>query len=75
MEAFSYVDDVTLLTPTNMALKAMLNTCTEFAASHNLLLNASKTNCMHFNGPRSQAHGIVEFMDMAIDFVEDRAKL
>ena len=44
MEAFSYVDYVTLLTPTSMALKAMLNTCTEFAASHNLLFNASKQN-------------------------------
>ena len=44
VEAFSYADDVTLLAPTNMALKAMLNTCTEFAASHNLLFNASKTN-------------------------------
>ena len=46
--AFSYADDVTLLAPTNMALKAMLNTCTEFAASHNLLFNASKTKCMYF---------------------------
>ena len=29
---------------------------------------------MHFNGPRSQAHGVVEFMGTAIDFV-DRAEL
>ena len=72
--AFSYADDVTLLAPTNMALKAMLNTCTEFAASHNLLFNASKTKCMYFNGPRSQAHGVVEFICTAIDFV-DRAEL
>ena len=27
----------------------MLNTCTEFAASHNLLFNASKTKCMYFD--------------------------
>ena len=47
---------------------------TEFAASLNLLFNASKTKCMYFNGPRSQAHGIVEFMGTAIDFV-DRAEL
>ena len=32
--AFIYADDVTLLAPTSMALIAMLNTCTEFAASH-----------------------------------------
>ena len=72
--AFSYADDVTLLVPTNMALKAMLNTCAEFAASHNLLFNASKTKCMYFNGHRSQAHGVVEFKVTAIDFV-DRAEL
>ena len=48
--AFIYADDVTLLAPTSMALKAMLNTCTDFAASHNLLFNASKTKCMYFNG-------------------------
>ena len=71
---FSYADDVTLLAPTNMALKAMLNTCTEFAASHNLLFNASKTKCMYFNGPRPQAHGRVEFMGTAIEFL-DRAEL
>ena len=72
--AFSYADDVTLLAPANMALKAMLNTCTEFVASHNLLFNASTTKCMYFNRPRSQAHGVVEFMGTAIDFV-DRAEL
>ena len=68
--AFSYADDVTLLAPTNMALKAMLNKCTEFAASHNLLFNASKAKCMYFNGPRSQTHGVDEFMGTAIDFVD-----
>ena len=52
--AFSYADNVTLLASTNMALKAMLNKCTELAASHNLLFNASKTKCMPFNGHRSQ---------------------
>ena len=72
--AFSYADDVTLLAPTNMALKAMLNTCTGFAATHNLLFNASKTKYMYFNGPRLQAHDVIEFMGTAIDFV-DRAEL
>ena len=42
--AFIYADDVTLLAPTRMELKAMLNTCTDFVASHNLLFNASKLN-------------------------------
>ena len=52
--AFIYADDVTLLAPTSMALKAMLSTCTDFAASHNLLFNASKTKCMYFNDAGSQ---------------------
>ena len=60
--------------PTYMALKAMLNTCSEFVAPHNLLFNASKTEYMYFNSPRSQAHGVVEFMGTAIDFV-DRVEL
>ena len=51
---FIYADDVTLLSPTSMALKTMLNTCTDFAASHNLLFNASKTKCMYFNDAGSQ---------------------
>ena len=72
--AFSSADNVTLFAPTNMALKAMLNKCTELAASHNLLFNASKTKCMHINGPRSQTQGVFEFMGTAIDFV-DRAEL
>ena len=42
--AFIYADAVTLLAPTSMPLKAMLNTCTDLAASYNLLFNASKLN-------------------------------
>ena len=57
-----------------MGLKAMLNTSTEFAASHNLLFNEFKTKYMYFKGPRLQAHDVIEFMGTAIDFV-DRAEL
>ena len=65
--AFIYADDVTLLAPTNMALKAMLNTCTDFAASHNLLFNASTTKCMYFNGAGSKLQNTVKFMSKPID--------
>ena len=41
---FIYADDVTLLAPTSMALKAMLSTCTDFAASHNCFLMHQKLN-------------------------------
>ena len=54
--AFIYADDVTLLAPTSMTLKAMLKTCTDFAASHNLLFNASKTKCKYVNDAGSQVH-------------------
>ena len=37
--AFIYAHDVTLLALTSMTLKAMLNTCSDVAASHNLLFN------------------------------------
>ena len=59
--AFIYADDVTLLATTSMALKAMLNTCTDFAASHNLLFNASKTKCIYFNDAGSQLQNTVKF--------------
>ena len=73
--AFSYADDVTLLAPTSMALKAMLNTCTDFAASHNLLLihqklNASKTKCMYFNDAGSQLQNTLKFKGRPIEYVD-----
>ena len=62
VRAFIYVDDATLLAPTSMALKAMLNTSTNFAALHNLPFNASKTKCMYFNDAGSQLQNTVKFM-------------
>ena len=60
--AFIYADGVMLLAPTSMVLKPMLNTCIDFAASHNLLLSASKTKCMYFNDAGSQLQNTVKFM-------------
>ena len=45
---FCYADDVTLLAPIEMPLNAMLNTCTRFADSHNLLDIISKTKIYVF---------------------------
>ena len=68
--AFIYADDITLA-PTGMALKAMLNTCTDFASSHNLLFNASKTKCMCFiNDAGSQLQNTVKFMGRPIEYVD-----
>ena len=66
---FIYADDVTLLAPTSMALKAMLSTCTNFAASHNSCFNASKTKCMYFSNAGSQLQNTVKFMGRSIEYV------
>ena len=48
----------------------MLSTCTDFAASHNLLFKASKTKCMYFNDAGSQLQNIVMFMGRPIEYVD-----
>ena len=68
--ALIYADDGTLLAPKSMALKAMLNTCTDFAASYNLLFNATKTKCMYFNDAGSQLQNTVKFMGRPIEYVD-----
>ena len=49
--AFINADDVTLLAPRSMALKAMLNRCADFAVSHDM---PKKITCLHFNDAGSQ---------------------
>ena len=66
--AFMYADDVTLLAPTSLALKVMLNTCTDFAVSHNFLFNASKTKCMYFNDAGSQLQNTAKFIGRPIEY-------
>ena len=73
--AFIDADDVTLilLAPTSMALKACAYTtctCKFFAASHNLLFNASKTKCMYFNDAGSQRQNTAKFMGRPIEYVD-----
>ena len=70
VDSFIYADDVTLLAPTNMTLKVMLNICTDLAASHNLLFNASKTKCMYFNDAGSQLQNTIKFMGRPIEYVD-----
>ena len=48
--AVCYADDVTLLAPSpSAALHLMLNTCSSFATSHNLIFNADKTQLIRFS--------------------------
>ena len=48
----------------------MLSICTDFAASHNLLFNASKTKCMYFNDAGSQLQNTAKFMGRPIEYVD-----
>ena len=75
--AFIYVDAVTLLASTSMALKTMFNTCTDFDASHNLPIMtsikvSSKTKCMYFNDAGSQMQNTVQFMGRPIEYVDSK---
>ena len=68
--AFRYADDVTLLAPTGMALKRMLDTCTHFADAHNFLFNSSKTKrYVSFYKKGSLLHSDVRFLGKSLDFV------
>ncbi len=68
--AFSYADDITLLAPTSTSLNAMLDICSDYASSHDLTFNASKTKCMYFTSDSLHIHNTVYFMDKAIEFVD-----
>ena len=41
--AVCYADDVALIAPSASALHLMLRACTQFASTHSLIFNASKT--------------------------------
>ena len=47
--ALCYADDIALLAPSPSALHLMLNTCSQFATTHSLLFNTSKTQLVRFS--------------------------
>ena len=47
--ALCYADDLVLLAPSQAALRILLRCCESFAASHNLVFNASKTQLIRFS--------------------------
>ena len=47
--AVCYADDIALIAPSASALRLMLRTCTQFASSHSLIFNASKTQLIKFS--------------------------
>ena len=45
---FGYADDLTLINPTLTELKSMLAICENYADEYKILLNASKSQLLHF---------------------------
>ena len=41
-----YADDMVLISPTACGLQRLINTCTEYANSHDIIYNETKTQCM-----------------------------
>ena len=48
-EAFGYVDDIMLLSPSVSGLQNMLDCCSEFASTYNVKFNPSKSKCITFS--------------------------
>ena len=44
----AYADDILLLAPSITALRRMLDICTAYANSNNILFNPNKSHCLHF---------------------------
>ena len=52
--AFCYADDIVLLAPCASALRTMLSICNNFAVSHGLHFNVSKTQVICFRSPSTR---------------------
>ena len=52
MGAFSYADDIILMSPSITALKSLLNVCEEFSADYNINFNASKSKLIVYGDSR-----------------------
>ena len=59
--AVCYADDIALIAPSQSALRLMLRTCSEFASSHSLIFNTSKTQLVEFSYCPSSRCGLADF--------------
>ena len=48
-EAFGYADDIALIAPSLSSLKQVMKICENFAKSHNIIFNSSKTKLLCYN--------------------------
>jgi hypothetical protein len=68
---FIYADDITILAPSCEALDSMLGVCSEYADTHDILFNPSKTKCMFFDkNKQTFFNKDVQFMNKRVEFVE-----
>ena len=59
--AVCYADDIVLIAPSPSALRLMLRTCSEFASSHSLIFDTSKTQLIEFSCCPSSWCGLAGF--------------
>ena len=45
----AYADDIVLLAPSLVALRVMLECCSQYAVQNNILFSPTKYHCIHFN--------------------------
>ena len=72
---FGYADDVALLAPTRVALKAMLQICDQFASEYDILFNAEKSKYLLFNPNRKVSNSSINWKDQVMTACSDETHL
>ena len=71
MGALCYADDLVLLAPSPSALRIMIHCCEDFAVSHGLRFNASKTQLYRFSHSLSSScHVCIQFFGQQLSFID-----
>ena len=74
--AVCYADDLSLLAPSQAALRLMLRLCEQFADSHGLRINASKTQLIRFGRcPSVKCSSRFSFCSTSLPFLNSVAHL
>ena len=74
--SLGYADDVLLLAPTLFSLRKMLDICSKYATSYNVLFNASKSKLLYFGQAASRPTlSPVNFMGATIELVSHEKHL
>ena len=69
--ALCYADDLVLLAPSPSALRMMIRCCEDFAVSHGLRFNASKTQLIRFSHSLSSScHVCIQFCGQQLSFID-----